>query len=230
MIHRACRLGIVLAVAVGCASSAPKPAPTPSAEKASARLARLVAAEPQTFKMVHIVVARFQGQSYPMNGYLLGRKDGSFRVSASLAVGPKAFDVARLSGRWDSRIHLQQAAGRVDPLEIGHAVERIYFRGAEGPLASEEGAWVARQSIPGEDVDAVEVWRRPEDLAVFRKRFFRGERVMLEILYDDWETVQGQPIARRVRLEDKRGFELELKLTDYQPGFPAPDQKLRLAD
>ena len=91
--------------AAGCAPTPVKPSATPSAEAASARLARLVASEPDTFKMVHQVVGHFQGRTYPMNGYA-GRRDGSFRVSAMVAVGPKLFDVAKISGRWESRIHL----------------------------------------------------------------------------------------------------------------------------
>lgn len=221
-------LAYVAAVA-GCASARPE-TPVPSADAASAAVAQLVASEPATFKMVHQVVARFAGQSYPMNGYLLGRRDGSFRVSAMLPVGPKLFDVVKVSGRWESRIHLDEVASRVDPLEIGHAVDRIYFRWAKGPVVFEEGAWVARQSMSGEDVDVVEVWRSPGDLSVFRKRFFRKGRPVLEVTYDHREVIQGQTIARVVRLTDARGFTLELSVTDYQPGFPVPDARLRLGD
>jgi hypothetical protein len=214
----------------GCAPTPVRPSAAPSAEAASAQLAQLVASEPETFKMTHQVLARFQGQSYPMSGYLLGRRDGSFRVSAFLAVGPKLFDVARISGRWESRIHFPEVAARLDPLEVGHAVERIYFREAQGPLQFERGAWITRQSIAGEDVDAIEVWRAADDLAVFRKRFFRKERPVLEISYDKREIIRGQNIARRVLLTDVRGFSLEFAVTDYQPGFPVPDERLRLGD
>jgi hypothetical protein len=219
----------VLAVA-GCAIAPVTPSASPSAEAASARLAQLVASEPETFKMTHQVLARFQGQTYPMNGYLLGRRDGSFRVSAMLAVGPKLFDVARISGRWESRIYVSEVAARLDPLEVGHAVERIYFQEAQGTLQFEQGAWVTRQSLRGEDVDALEVWRTVDDLAVFSKRFLRQGRPVLEITYDKRETLRGQIIARRILLTDVRGFSLEFAVTDYQPGFPVPDERLKLGD
>jgi hypothetical protein len=219
-----------LVAAAGCSPAPVKPSGTPSAEAASAKLASLVASEPGTFKMTHQVVARYQGQTYPMSGYLLGRRDGSFRVSAMVAVGPKLFDVAKISGRWESRIFLAEAAGRLDPLEVGHAVERIYFRDAVGPLQFEEDAWVIRQFISGEDVDAIEVWRTSDDLAVFRKRFFSKERPVLEITYDKREIIRGQNIARHVVLKDARGFSLEFAVTDYEPGFPVPDERLRLGD
>ncbi len=217
-----------LVTAASCATTPGAPTPPPSAEAASLRLKLLEAAEPETFKMLHQVVARFQGRSFPMTGYLLGRRDGSFRVSANAPVGPKLFDVARLAGRWESRIYLPDVAARVDPLEIGRSVERIYFVEGRGPLKFSEGAWVSRQSLAEEDVDAVEVWHDADDLAVFRKRFFRKDRMVLEIVYDQRQVMQGQLIARRVVLTDARGFSLELAVTDYQPGFAVPDQLLEL--
>ena len=220
---------LCVVAAAACATAPPKPVAAPSPEAAAARLAQVVASEPESFKMVHQVIGRFQGQIYPMNGFLLGRRDGSFRVSSTVAVGPKLFDVARISGRWESRIYLQEVAGRLDPLEVGRAVERVYFRDAEGPLQFEQDAWVARQSISGEDVDAIEVWRTADDLAVFRKRFFRKERAVLEITYDRREIVGGQNIALHVMLTDSRGFSLEFAVTDYQPGFPVPDERLELS-
>ena len=221
---------LCVVAAAACATAPPKPVAAPSPEAAAARLAQVVASEPESFKMVHQVIGRFQGQIYPMNGFLLGRRDGSFRVSSTVAVGPKLFDVARISGRWKSRIYLQEVAARLDPLEVGRAVERVSFRDAEGPLQFEQDAWVARQSISGEDVDAIEVWRTADDLAVFRKRFFRKERPVLEITYDKREIVSGQNIARHVMLTDSRGFSLEFAVTDYQPGFPVPDERLEVGD
>ena len=217
-----------LVAAAGCATTSNVPTPPPSAEAASLKLKRLEAAEPETFKMLHQVVARFQGRSFPMTGYLLGRRDGSFRVSATTPVGPKLFDVARLSGHWESRIYLPDVASRVDPLEIGRSVERIYFVDGRGPLKFSEGAWVSRRTLDEEDVDAVEVWHDVDNLAVFRKRFFRKDRMVLEIVYDQRQVMQGQLIARRVVLTDARGFSLELAVTDYQPGFAVPDELLEL--
>jgi hypothetical protein len=217
-----------LVAAAGCATASNAPMPPPSAEAASLKLNRLEAAEPETFKMLHQVVARFQGRSFPMTGYLLGRRDGSFRVSANLPMGPKLFDIAKLSGHWESKIYLPDAASRVDPLEIGRSVERIYFIEGRGLLKFSEGAWVSRQSLAEEDIDAVEVWHDTDDFAVIRKRFFRKDRMVLEIVYDQRQVMQGQLIARRVVLTDVRGFNLELAVTDYQPGFPVPDELLKL--
>ena len=216
--------------AAACATAPPRPVAAPSSEAAAARLAQLVASEPESFKMVHQVIGRFQGRTYPMNGFLLGRRDGSFRVSSTVAVGPKLFDVARISGRWESRIYLQEAAARLDPMEVGRAVERVYFRDAQGQLQFEQDAWVTRESISGEDVDAIEVWRTADDLAVFRKRFFRKDRPVLEITYDRREVVAGQAIARHVLLTDSRGFSLEFAVTDYEPGYPVPDERLELGN
>ena len=221
---------LCVVAAAACATAPPKPVAAPSPEAAAARLAQVVASEPESFKMVHQVIGRFQGQIYPMNGFLLGRRDGSFRVSSTVAVGPKLFDVARISGHWKSRIYLQEVAARLDPLEVGRAVERVYFRDAQGPLQFEQDAWVTRESISGDDVDAIEVWRTADDLAVFRKRFFRKERPVLEITYDKREIVSGQNIARHVMLTDSRGFSLEFAVTDYQPGFPVPDERLEVGD
>src|SRR5262249_165219 len=194
------------------------------------QLARAGRPQPGTLQMTDQGLARFQGQALPMSGYLAGRRDGSFRVSASAPVGPKLFDVARISGRWESKIYLPEAAGRLDPLEVGHAVERTYFQDAQGPLQFQEGAWVIRQSLSGEEIDASEVWRTGDDLAVFRKRFFRKERPVLEITYDKRENIRGQAIARHVMLTDARGFSLEFAVTDYEPGFPVPDARLRVGD
>ena len=222
-------LTVAMAV-LGCAGTPVERTVAPSPEAAAARLAQVIASEPETFRMTHQVVARFQGQAYPMGGYLLGRRDGSFRVSATLAIGPKLFDVARVLGHWESKVYLPEVAARLDPLEVGHAVDRVYFREAKGELHFEQGAWVVRQSVGGEDVDAVEVWRTPDDLAVFRKRFFRGDRPILEITYDQREVIRGQSIARRVLFKDVRGFSLEFVVTDYQPDYPAPDERLRVGN
>ena len=221
---------LTAACALGCAGAPVTSAVPPDATAASAQLARLIASEPATFRMTHQVVARFQGKAYPMTGYLLGRRDGSFRVSASTLVGPKLFDVTKVSGKWDSKIYLPEAAARLDPLEIGRAVERIYFLGAKGELKFEQGAWLTRQSVDGEDVDVIEVWRDAEDLGVVRKRFFRKERQVLEITYEERGIVRGQSIAKRVLFKDARGFSLELAVTDYQPGFPVPDERLRIGE
>jgi len=178
--------------------------------------------------MVHQVVARYQGRSFAMSGYLLGRNDGSVRVSASLPMGPKIFDVAKLSGRWETRTFVAEAAN-VDPVEVGHSVERIYFTDARSAPEFLSGAWVFRRTLEEPDVDSLEVWRRPEDLSVTKKRFLRRGELVLEITYDRQEQMQGQVVARHVLATDVRGFTLELVVTGYEPGLPIPDDLLRLA-
>ena len=178
---------------------------------------------------MHQVVARYAGKDYVMTGYLLGRKDGAFRVSAAAAMGPRLFDVAKVDGRWQTQVHLKQLAERLDPTHVGRAVERIYFTPAPGPLTLEQGHWVSRAPVAGEpDVDAVELWRDAGTLALKRKRFLlRGEPV-LELAYTQLEPVQGHWLARHVLLKDRRGFELELSVSDYVPGFPVPPERLRV--
>lgn len=199
--------------------------------KAEEALARLRAREPESFKMVHQVVARYGKQQHVMTGYLLGRKDGSFRVSAAAALGPGLFDVAKVRGRWEAQVHLAQLSEKLDPRHIGRAVERIYFIDAQGPLAAERGRWVQRADVSAEeDFGRVEVWREAATLAMVRKRFFRGRERVLEVSYESQERVQEHWLARRVQLEDARGFQIALSVIDYVPGFPAPDERLRLGD
>lgn len=234
------RAALLLAALMGCARPSTLPAPpsplphvTPaplSTAAAQDALARLQAAQPETFKLVHQVVARYQGGSHVMTGYVLGRKDGTFRVSAAAAIGPRLFDVAWVDGRWEARVHLRQLAERLDPRHLGLAVAHIYFTDATGPLEAVDGAWVSRAAVAGEeDVDAVEVWRDGKTLATVRKRFLKEQRPVLDILYTEHAQVQDHWLARHVRLVDARGFELELAVTDYQPGFPVQEAQLRVA-
>jgi hypothetical protein len=191
------------------------------------RLDRLLASEPSTFKMLHEVVARYQGRSFAMSGYLLGRADGSFRVSASIPMGPKIFEVAKVSAELETKTYVAEAA-RVDPVEIGRSVERVYFTDAQGAPEFANGAWVFRRTLDEGDVDGLEVWRRPQDLSVMKKRFFRRGELMLEITYDRQEQMRGQVVARHVLATDSRGFTLELVVTGYEPGIAIPDDLLRL--
>ncbi|HZH04134.1 MAG TPA: hypothetical protein VEY30_10135 [Myxococcaceae bacterium] len=197
--------------------------------QAEETLARLEAAEPDSFKMVHQVVAKYGERQHAMTGYVLARRDGSFRVSAAASLGPRLFDVVRLRGKWDARVHLTQLAEKLDPRHIGRAVERIYLVGARGPLIAEEGYWLQRAEVAGEeDFDRVELLRDDSTMALAGKRFFRGQERSLEVHYDRLERVQSHWLARRVRLKDERGFEIALNVTEYVPGFPVPDEKLRL--
>jgi len=200
-----------------------------SASSAEAALALLRAREPESFKMVHQVAARYQNQTYLMTGYFLGRKDGAFRVSAAAAVGPRLFDVAKVDGKWEAQVHLPLLAERLDPRHVGRDVERIYFLDASGPLQRDNGYWVSRSPVPSqEDLDAIEVWRDGKTLAVLRKLFFKNGRMVVEIAYEKLARVEAHWIARHVRLLSSYGYSLELEVTDYDPRFPASDGKLHV--
>lgn|GEM_PF-4171411 len=196
---------------------------------AEAALALLRANEPENFKMVHQVAARYQDQTWLMTGYLLGRKDGSFRVSAAAAVGPRLFDVAKVDGKWEAQVHLAPLAERLDPKHVGLAVERIYFLGASGPLQRHGGYWLSRSAMSSdEELDAIEVWRDGETLAMLRKLFFKDGKAVYDIKYEKLERVESHWLARRVRLVSSYGFSLQLEVTDYNPRFPVPEDKLHI--
>jgi hypothetical protein len=224
-------LGFLLAQWCGCSTPASVPpverlSPL-SAEAAEATRASLNARAPASFKMLHQVVANYQGQSYLMTGYMLGRKDGSFRVSASAPVGPKLFDVAKVDGRWESHVYLKPLAERLDATNVGRSVERVYFLPATGPLKADSGGWVSRSTVHGEEeIDTVEDWLDGETLALRRKRYFKNGSQVVQVDYDKLELVQGTWLARRVQLADGRGFSLELNVTGYEPGFPVSDAVL----
>lgn len=225
---------MLVALAVSCSRPAAvlpdRSAAVPhTAAAAEAALALLQAKEPESFKMVHQVAARYQDQTWLMTGYLLGRKDGSFRVSAAAAVGPRLFDVAKVDGKWEAQVHLAPLAERLDPKNVGLSVERIYFLGASGPLQRHGEYWLSRSAISlDEELDAIEVWRDGETLAILRKRFFRNGKVIYDIKYERLEQVESHWLARGVRLASSYGFSLDLEVTDYNPRFPIPDDKLHV--
>ncbi len=228
------RLGLLLlALDVSCSrpgavvpvhSGAPQ-----TAAAAEAALAQLRAKEPESFKMVHQVAARYQDQTWLMTGYLLGRKDGAFRVSAAAVLGPKLFDVAKVEGKWETRVHLAPLAERLNPKHIGLAVERIYFRDAAGPLWQRGRYWMSRSAIASdEEVDAIEVTRDAETLAVLGKRFLKEERIIFDVTFEDLKLVESHWLARRVWMTSSYGFSLALEVTDYDPGFPVRDDNLHI--
>jgi hypothetical protein len=228
-------LGVFLLHFCACSTPAADAPPMHSAprsvQSAEAERKSLNSSTPASFKMLHQVVAKYQGQSYLMSGYMLGRKDGSFRVSASAPIGPKLFDVAKVGGRWESHVYLKPLAERLDATNVGRSVERIYFLSAKGPLKADSGLWVSRSTIHGEEeIDAVEDWLDAETLALRRRRFFKSGTQVVQVDYDKLELVQGTWLARSVTLTDGRGFSLELNVTDYQPGFPAPDSVLTIPE
>jgi hypothetical protein len=229
--RRSCAL--LLALLSGCSTPTTPPAKVPSSslsvEAAEAARATLASRAPTSFKMLHQVVVKYQGQSYLMTGYMLGRKDGSFRVSATAAFGPKLFDVSKVGGHWESHVYLESLAKQLDATNVGRSVERIYFFPATGRLRAESGSWLSTASIVGEEeIDTVEDWRDAETLALRRKRYFKGGTQVVQVDFDKLELVQGNWLARSVHLGDSRGFSLELKVTGYEPGFPVSDDLLRV--
>lgn len=227
---------LLCALAVGaCGCSTSPPAgpsvsrPALSLEAAEAERAKLVAQAPASFKMLHQVVAKYQEQSYLMTGYMLGRRDGSFLVSATAAMGPRLFAVAKVDGHWESRVYLKQLVERLDPTNVGRAVERIYFLPATGSLRHESGRWVSTSSIAGEEeIDTVEDWLDEETLALRRKRFFKAGKQVLQVDYSKLELIKASWIARDIELTDTRGFQLRLNVTEYEPGFPVTDAVLHV--
>jgi hypothetical protein len=204
-----------------------QPASTPA--EAEEALEALRAREPATFKMLHQVAAKYQEQTFVMTGYVLGRKDGAFRVSAVAAMGPRLFDIAFRDGQWETQVHLAQLAQKLDPVHIGRSVQRIYFTDVKGTWERREGFWVTRAPISGDDeVDTLEVWRDSATMALDRKRYFKDGQWQTDIRYEQLEWSHGQWLARKVRLSDRRGFELQLQVTDYVPDAPLPEERLRL--
>jgi hypothetical protein len=179
--------------------------------------------------MLHQVVAKYQEKSYFMTGYMLGRNDGSFRVSATAALGPRLFDVAKVDGRWESHVYLKQLAEQLDVTDVGVSVERIYFLPATGALRLASGGWTSRSSVPNQDeIDEVEDLLDAHTLALRQKRYFKNGKQVVLVDFDKLELIQGSWLARNVKLTDARGFILELHVTDYAPGFPVPDEVLRV--
>src|SRR5687767_3570209 len=74
------------------------------------------------FRMVHQVAAEHAGETHVMLGRMLGRPDGSFRVSATSAMGPRLFDVARVAGQWQTKTHFAPLAERLDARLIGRDI------------------------------------------------------------------------------------------------------------
>ena len=225
------RLWLGFLVVLACAPALQLP-PRPermALAPAEAERRRDHTAAPATFKLVHQVAAQFRGQTFLLTGYLLGRREGDFRVSGMAPVGPRLFDVARVHGHWETALYLDAARGRLDPIHIGRAVERIYFADADGPLRPDRGYWRSDAAIPDDDeVDAVQVWRDPERLAIVHKRFLKSGAPVLDVDYTEPDQVRGHAFARQVRLTDTRGFTLTLNVAEYVPDFPVSDEQLKL--
>lgn len=226
--------------AVGCTRRMGVPVPPPdfdqlpptylpalSIAEARSTLRRVRENAPERFKMVHQVSARHGAQQHAMTGYLLGRRDGSFRVSAAAALGPRLFDVSRVEGHWEAKVHLKQLA-ELDPKHIGRAVARIYFTELplEDRLVEEGGFIVQRGTLSGdEEVSHLESWHDGRTLATLRKRFTQSGK---EVATIDYRELDPTGVARQVRLKDARGFELTLLMTQYVPGFEFPPERLRV--
>lgn len=212
------QLALALLVSAACVHRpALRPAPDTLAHAEAGRAALLERA-PRTFRYVHQVVARYGPTSFVMTGYLVARASGNFLVSGMAPFGPKLFEVSKVSGRWQAKAYAAELAERMDVTNVGRAVERIYLVRANGPLSWDGAAWTARDAISSDpEVDAVETFRAPATLAITRQRYFHAGRAVLDIHYQKLEQISGEWIARYVRLEDARGFSLELSVSDYKP-------------
>lgn len=227
---RASRLGL-LAVAV-LAASCRHAAPAPTADAAATpeeALARWHARQPERFKMVHQVSAKWGADGGGVvTGYMLGKKDGSFRVGAAISMGPRVFDVAHLDGQYASQVHLEQAKGKLDPLHVARAIEWTYFSMCEGGGERRGDRFVYRCAVSGGEPDTLEVDLDPRRLCVTEKRFLKGGEVVLRVSYEDLEPFGAEWLARRVHLQGREGYSVDIALVQYDPGFAFDDARLAL--
>jgi hypothetical protein len=211
---------------VPAAVSSLPPVQASNAPEAQALIAQL---RPSRFKMVHQVAARYQEQSGVMQGYLLGRSDGSFRVSATAAIGPRLFDAVKLNGQLSHKVHLKQISEKLDVLHIARAIDRIYFLGCPDVGEQREDLFVARCKVTsGEDVDEVEVTTSARYLEPVSKRYFLRGAPRLTVTYQDFALFGARHGAKRVQLSGNDGYAIDIALEDYVPQFPFDDALFKL--
>jgi len=185
------------------------------------------ARRPERFKMVHQVAARYAGQTFVMTGYLLGRADGSFRVSASAPIGPRLFDVGRLDGRWQAKVHLQEISQRLDPKNMATAISRIYFSVCKDSGERQGELFVYRCPVEGDDeADALEMTLDGHTLSPVSKRFTLKGKQTVAIRYSEPEAFGQEWQARKVSMDHYGGMRLDVALVEYQPGFAFEDALL----
>ncbi len=204
--------------------------PPIQAETAQQADAQIAALRPKRFKMLHQVSARYQQQSGVLQGYLLGRSDGAFRVSATAAVGPRLFDAVKRDGRFEFKIHLAQIAEKLDVQHIARAIDRIYFLGCPTVGEPRGDTFVARCSVSsGDDVDEVEVTTSARYLEPVAKRYFLKGAERLAVTYEDFARYGPRFLAKRVTLKGAEGYRIDIALEDYVADFPFEDNLLQLS-
>jgi hypothetical protein len=214
-----CKLPATTLLLAACAHTAPSISFPPSSPPDQV-LTLMAARRPYRFKMVHQVAAHFQGQTHVMVGYLLGKKDGDFRVSASAAMGPRLFDVVKVGGRVDARTHLKQIEGRLDPKYVARAIELAYFADcpAGAPLVSEDGP-LDRYRCPvapqDSDVDLMEETIDSRTLSPASKVFSRGGQTQVTIRYDDVRPHGEIWLASKIHQELVAGPSIDIALVEY---------------
>ncbi len=194
-------------------------------------LAERRACQPKRFKMIHQVAAGFQGKTYVMAGYLLGRSDGVFLVSGSGPSGPRLFEVTKNGSRIRSVTHVAQARGKLDPERMARVIDLVYF--AECP----QGSGVATadrylyrcavESLDG-DVDSMEMELDRRTLAVIAKRFDRAGERQASARFEGYRDSADLPVASRIRFEHRNGFSLDIALIEYRAPFEFGDDLLEL--
>ncbi len=226
------RLLWLLALApLACAHAPPAESSLPpvqarTPEEAQALISKL---RPSRFKMVHQVAASYQGQSGVMQGYLIGRADGAFRVSATAAIGPRLFDAVKRDGEFSFKVHLPQISERLDVRHIARAIDRVYFLGCPDLGSAQGDAFVARCKVTsGDDVDEVEVTTSARYLETVTKRYFLQGVLRLTVTYEEFARFGPRYVAKRVKLAGSDGYTIEIVLEDYVPEFPFDDGLLKL--
>jgi hypothetical protein len=220
-------LGLLVWAACAHAPDALPPASTLGPAEA---LAAMRARRPERYKMVHQVVARYAGESYVMIGYMLGKRDGTFRVSASAAVGPQLFDVGKREGTLWKEVHFAPLEKKLDALHIARAIDRLFIAECAGDGERQGERYVYRCALAGdEEADGLVVELDARTLAVVRKAFTAQGAEQATVVADLPRQFGGEWIPTRYRLSDKRGYALDVVVSEYQPGFAFDDALLRVS-
>ena len=160
------------------------------------------------FKMLHQVSVTYGGSQYLLQGYVLGKPNGDFRVSAAAMMGPRIFDVARIGGEWKSKIHFAQLKDKLDPKYLGHAIDRVYFVECPDKAAS-------CPVVGDEEFDSVTIERNPAG-EVVSKHFLTKGTSALEILYTEYGEFSGVHQAGKITVTHVQ-YQLIIALESYQP-------------
>jgi hypothetical protein len=223
-----------LLVSMACANTPGPPLPAAVARTGAQALAIRDAHRPEHYKMVHQVVARYEGNTYAMTGYMLGRRDGSFRVSAFADIGPPLFDVAKVDGVFTSQVHFAPLAARLDPVHIARAIDRIFIAecgvdGSDPAAPPASSPFVFQCPLTGDDeADSLRMEVDRQTLAVVQKVFSRGGRETLHVSYEEAKPFGAEWMPTRIHLKAMHGYSLDLAVTAYEPGFSFEDARLRV--